>query len=75
MALITSLGMDAGSPILKLVIDLWVWAPQYLSIGTSMGPMVSFSMRVFIIGVYNYTLVFNLAYNHDDLDIQQAISD
>jgi hypothetical protein len=32
--------------ILKCCSERWVWAPQRRSAGTSMGPKVSFSVRV-----------------------------
>ena len=35
-------------PILKNFFDLWVDAPQYLSFGTFMLPIVSYSFLVFI---------------------------
>ena len=38
-----------SKPISKLIRDLCVCAPQYLSIGTSIYPIVSFSFLVFII--------------------------
>ena len=46
-ALIISSGM-CPSPIRKLSFERCVCAPQYLSAGTSTGPIVSFSMRYFI---------------------------
>ena len=46
-ALITGIGILSRSPpILKFISDLWVYAPQYLSAGTSNGPKVSFSVLV-----------------------------
>jgi len=43
----TGSGMRSlGPPILKFIVDRWVWAPQYLSDGTSSGPNVSYSVRV-----------------------------
>ena len=38
-----------SQPIGKLIIERWVCAPQYLSEGTSHGPKLSVSVRVFVI--------------------------
>ena len=43
-ARITSIGIFCP-PILKFCQDRWVCAPQYLSAGTRISPMVSFSIR------------------------------
>ena len=43
-ALIISLGIEAGFPILKLFLERSVWAPQYLSEATFISPIVSFSI-------------------------------
>ena len=45
--------MEAGcfsQPILKFSSDRCVWAPQVRSAGTSMGPNVSVSVRVLVMG-------------------------
>ena len=39
-----SMGIDPAGPILKLFFDRSVCAPQYLSDGTLISPMVSFSV-------------------------------
>ena len=39
-----------SQPMGKLTIDRWVWAPQYLWLGTSSGPKLSVSVRVAVIG-------------------------
>ena len=44
-----SKGIEAGAPILKLLRERSVCAPQYLSAGTSTFPIVSFSILYFII--------------------------
>ena len=43
-----SIGLTKKSPISKYLFDLWVDAPQYLSSGTLMDPMLSYSFLVFI---------------------------
>src|SRR5690349_6559062 len=50
-ALMIGLGCFS-QPILKFCSERWVWAPQYLSAGTSIGPKVSVSVRVALIGLF-----------------------
>jgi hypothetical protein len=45
MPRITASGMRSP-PIEKWCSERWVWAPQYRSAGTSIGPMLSDSVRV-----------------------------
>ena len=47
----TAPGMRS-SPMEKWCNDRWVWAPQYRSAGTSIGPMLSVSVRVLMPGRY-----------------------
>ncbi len=46
---ITASGMRSV-PMEKWWSDRWVWAPQYRSLGTSIGPMLSVSVRVVMNG-------------------------
>lgn len=63
-ALIIGIGIRSVSiAILKFCLDLWVWAPQYLSVGTKMGPKLScyslIKLKLKFSFVYNQNILAN----------------
>ncbi len=54
-AWITASGMRC-SPITKFCFERWVWAPQYAACGTSISPMLSVSIRVFMVISWSVSL-------------------